>query len=66
MAYKHKMHLNLKKGGFHEWLGKSKDEPITEADILKGKRAGGHAEKMAVMAENMSHWHHKGRHKHDK
>lgn len=42
----------LVKGAFHRWLGKSLDEPITAADIAKGKAAGGHPEKMAVQAQN--------------
>lgn len=42
----------LVKGAFHRWLGKSEDEPITAADIAKGKAAGGHPEKMAVQAQN--------------
>jgi len=48
----------IKHGDFHRWLGKSEDEPITEADIAKGKAAGGHAAKMAQFAENAKHWHH--------
>jgi hypothetical protein len=40
------------KGAFHRWLGKSEDEPITAADIAKGKAAGGHAAKMAIQAQN--------------
>lgn len=49
----------IKHGSFHKWLGKSEDEPITEADIAKGKAAGGHAAKMAQFAENAKHWKHK-------
>ena len=45
----------IKKGAFHRWLGKSEDEPITEADIQKGLRAGGHAAKMANFARNFGH-----------
>lgn len=47
--------FKVRKGGFHKWLGKSEDEPITEADIAKGKAAGGHPEKMAIFAENFGH-----------
>jgi hypothetical protein len=47
--------IHVKKGGFHAWLGKSPDEPITAADIAKGKAAGGHAEKMAIFAQNFGH-----------
>ncbi len=46
-------------GAFHRWLGKSEDEPITDADIEKGKAAGGHAAKMANFAENARKWKHK-------
>lgn len=46
-AFKH-----IKKGAFHRWLGKSPDEPITEADIEKGIKAGGHAAKMAEFAKS--------------
>jgi hypothetical protein len=46
---------NIAKGAFHRWLGKSEDQPITAADIAKGKAAGGHAEKMAIFAENFGH-----------
>lgn len=51
------MHLDIKKGGFHKWLGKSQDKPITSADIAKGKAAGGHPAKMAQFAENAKDWH---------
>lgn len=50
---------HIKPGAFHEWLGKSKDEPITEADIQKGLKAGGHAAKMANFARNAKKWKHK-------
>lgn len=50
--------FKVRKGGFHKWLGKKEDEPITEADIAKGKAAGGHAAEMANFAENARHWHH--------
>lgn len=43
---------HIEKGAFHAWLGKSEDEPITAADIAKGKAAGGHAAKMATFAQN--------------
>jgi len=48
----------IKHGDFHKWLGKSEDEPITEADIAKGKAAGGHPAKMAEFAESAKHWDH--------
>lgn len=47
--------FEVKKGAFHKWLGKSEDEPITAADIAKGKAAGGHAAKMATFAQNFGH-----------
>jgi len=49
---------DIKKGAFHAWLGKSTDEPITDADIEKGLKAGGHAAKMANFAKNARHFHH--------
>lgn len=52
------MKLKIHAGGFHHWLGKKEGEKITAADIAKGKRAGGHAEKMAVFAQNAKKWHH--------
>ena len=55
-AKRHKRKIGpIKKGAFHRWLGKSEDEPITEADIQKGLRAGGHAAKMANFARNFGH-----------
>lgn len=50
-------HINPKhKGAFHRWLGKKEGEPITEADIEKGLRAGGHAAQMANFARNERGW----------
>jgi hypothetical protein len=46
---------HIEKGAFHRWLGKSEDQPITADDIAKGKAAGGHAEKMAIFAQNFGH-----------
>jgi hypothetical protein len=46
----------IKKGAFHAWLGKKPDEPITAADIAKGKAAGGHPAKMAHFAEQAMKW----------
>jgi hypothetical protein len=43
--------FKLRKGGFHHWLGKSTDEPITGSDIEKGLAAGGHPAKMAAFAK---------------
>jgi hypothetical protein len=42
----------IKKGAFHAWLGKPQSEPITDADIRKGLKAGGHPAKMANFARN--------------
>jgi len=50
---------NIKPGAFHQWLGKSEDEPITDTDIEKGIKAGGHPEKMAIFARNERKWDHK-------
>jgi hypothetical protein len=50
--------FDLRKGGFHKWLGKSEDEPITGDDIKKGLAAGGHAAKMANFARNAKHFKH--------
>jgi hypothetical protein len=58
---------HIKKGAFHRWLGKSEDEPITEADIQKGLKAGGHAAKMASFARSAQEgkFKHKGKKKRD-
>lgn len=50
--------FHVRKGGFHQWLGKKSDAPITEADIEKGLAAGGHAAKMANFARNARKWNH--------
>lgn len=42
---------HIEHGAFHKWLGKSEDEPITDADIKKGLAAGGHPAKMAAFAK---------------
>ncbi|MGH7744982.1 MAG: hypothetical protein ACREQ5_09305 [Candidatus Dormibacteria bacterium] len=54
-----KMHLHIQKGAFHQWLGKSEDEPITDADIEKGLAAGGHPAHMASFAKAAKTFHHK-------
>jgi hypothetical protein len=46
----------IAKGAFHAWLGKPLDQPITAADIAKGKAAGGHPAKMAHFAEQAAKW----------
>lgn len=52
-------HLNPKhKGAFHRWLGKKEGEPITEADIQRGLKAGGHAAQMANFAKQARGWDH--------
>lgn len=57
-------HLNpAHHGAFHKWLGKKAGEAITEADIEKGLKAGGHAAKMANFARNAKGWKHKGKSK---
>lgn len=42
---------HIEKGAFHRWLGKKEGEPITDADIDKGLKAGGHPAKMAAFAK---------------
>ena len=49
---KYRAVFSLRKGGFHKWLGKSEDDPITNEDIEKGLKAGGHPAKMALFARN--------------
>ena len=39
------------KGAFHRWLGKKPGEPITDADIERGLKAGGHPAQMANFAK---------------
>jgi hypothetical protein len=54
-----KMNLKLKKGAFHQWLGKKENEPITDADIEKGLNSGDpHVVKMAQFAKNARGWKH--------
>ena len=49
----------IKKGGFHRYLGKKAGEPITAADIAKGKASPStHVQKMAVFAQNAKKWKH--------
>jgi hypothetical protein len=59
-----KMHLHIKKGAFHAWLGKDPSQPITGADIQRGLAAGGHAAKMANFAKNARRWHHEDKDHH--
>jgi len=50
----------IHKGKFHEWLGKDKDEPITDADIEKGLASDDpEVRKMANFAKNARKWKHK-------
>jgi len=49
----------VKEGGFHEWLGKSPEAPITQADLDKGLAAGGHPAQMANFARNARTWSHR-------
>lgn len=51
----------VKHGAFHKYLGKKEGEPITNADIEKGLKAGGHAAKMAAFAKAARKWKHKGK-----
>lgn len=54
----------VKKGSFHEWLGKKPDETITDADIEKGLKSDDkHVKKMAQFAKNAKKWHEKGKKK---
>ena len=55
-----KMKLKIKKGSFHEWLGKKPGEPISDKDIEKGLKSDDpHVRKMAQFAKNAKKWHHK-------
>jgi len=50
--------LRIRKGKFHEWLGKKPGSPITAGDIAKGKASGDpHVVKMATFAANAKKWH---------
>lgn len=52
----HRAMFHLRKGGFHKYLGKSMDEPITAEDVAKGKASGNpHVVKMATFAGNFGH-----------
>ncbi len=49
----------IKKGAFHDWLGKSPDSPITAADIEKGLRSKDpKVVKMANFAKNAKKFKH--------
>jgi hypothetical protein len=55
---KKKIH-DIKKGAFHEWLGKDPGEPITDKDIEKGlKSSDPHVKKMAQFAKNAKKFQH--------
>lgn len=48
----------VKKGSFHEWLGKKPGDPITDADIERGLKSDDpHVRKMAQFAKNAKKWH---------
>ena len=50
--------IHVRKGAFHNWLGKKKDSPITAADIARGKASDNpHVVKMATFAANAKKWH---------
>ena len=51
----------IKHGAFHAYLGKSPDQPITDADIERGLKAGGHPAKMAEFAKASRGWSHGGK-----
>ena len=49
----HRAKWHVRKGGFHQWLGKEKDAPITKEDIARGKASNNeHVRKMSQFAEN--------------
>ncbi len=53
------MNVHVKKGAFHEWLGKKEDEEITQVDIDKGLASDdSHVRKMANFAKNAQKWKH--------
>lgn len=49
---------HIAKGAFHRWLGKKPGAAITQSDIERGLKAGGHAAKMANFARNAKHFNH--------
>ena len=54
------MDLDIKKGGFHRWLGKNSDYKITDKDIEKGLKSDDpHVRRMAQFAKNAKKWKHK-------
>lgn len=49
----------IKKGSFHEWLGKEEGALITEDDINRGLKSDDpHVRKMANFARNAKHFKH--------
>lgn len=51
--------FEIKKGGFHEWLGKDPSEPITDEDIEKGLKSDDpHARRMAQFVKNQKKFKH--------
>lgn len=48
---------SLRKGGLHDALHIPKDENIPKERIATAKNSSNdHVKKMAIMADNMSHW----------
>lgn len=57
---KKKVAIKVKKGSFHEWLGKKPGDPITDSDIQRGLKSNDpHVRKMAQFAKNAKKWHQK-------
>jgi len=57
---KKKLNIAVKKGAFHEWLGKKPGDPITDKDIEKGlKSKDPKVKRMAIFAKNAKKWHEK-------
>jgi hypothetical protein len=49
--------IRVRKGEFHEWLGKKPGSPFTAADIAKGKASSDpHVRKMANFAASAKKW----------
>lgn len=62
MAYKHKMHLKLKKGALHRELGVSSGKKIPKSRIAKAAHSKNPLlAKRARFAQTMAKWKHVGR-----
>lgn len=54
------MHLKLKKGALHRALGVPESKRIPADMLASAKHShNAHMRKMATLAANMRHWHHK-------